>query len=68
MNIALSSAAIINPFKLLSSETDGATLVVVACVDGIVGFVVGALSFLHPLHSLGYAALLICSSAGGDGC
>jgi hypothetical protein len=49
MNIALALDAIINPFKLLGAETDGIAPVIVACVDGIVGFVIGALTILINL-------------------
>lgn len=50
LNMAGALDNLINPLKLLGSVTEGAGPVIVACVDGIVGFVVGGINILLALQ------------------
>lgn len=50
LNMAGALDNLINPLKLLGAVTDGAGPVIVACVDGIVGFVVGGINILLALQ------------------
>lgn len=50
LNMAGALDNLVNPLKLLGSVTEGIGPVIVACVDGIVGFAVGGINILLALQ------------------